>query len=366
MQWIEWIFSSPAGLATALVAAAVLVVWAGSRLSLYGDALGERTGLGSGFAGLIFLAGVTSLPELVVSFTAATRASLLAAGWVDPVLRGEALRQGADLALGNMIGSNAFNLLILVVADGLYRKGSLYDVLQEDHRRPAMQGLVLVLLLGAGLLTSRVAPLNIPVLDAGGFTVLIAAAYLYFLRRPSAPVVEREPPAAALPAEQSLTLIPARRFYAVLTALAVVIVVAGAALSLLASRMALPPEQGGFGLQESFIGSVFLAVCTSLPELVVSISCVRLGFFDLSVSNVLGSNLFNMLIVFTSDIGLRGGSILQCAGPGHAVSLVAVMLMTLLTVWALKHRPRKSLLGMSPVSLLVLAVYLAAFGFSLL
>src|SRR4030043_615018 len=48
------------------------------------------------------------------------------------------------------------------------------------------------------------------------------------------------------------------------------------------------------GLKASFVGSLFLAVCTSAPEIVVSISALRLGALDMAGGDIIGSNLFNM------------------------------------------------------------------------
>jgi len=99
MQFLDPLIGTQVGLLLAFICTAAGVVLTGVRLSIYGDALADRTGLGAGLIGLIFLAAVTSLPELVVSLTSVIQASDLA--------------QGADLATGNMLGSNIFNLLIL-------------------------------------------------------------------------------------------------------------------------------------------------------------------------------------------------------------------------------------------------------------
>ena len=80
MQFFEQLISTQTGLVGAFLAMAALVVLSGTRLSIYGDALGDRTGLGSGLIGLVFLAAVTSLPELVVSLTSVIQNTDLAKG----------------------------------------------------------------------------------------------------------------------------------------------------------------------------------------------------------------------------------------------------------------------------------------------
>lgn len=81
------------------------------------------------------------------------------------------------------------------------------------------------------------------------------------------------------------------------------------------------------GLGEAFVGSLFIAVTTSLPEVVVSLAAVRMGAIDLGVGIVLGSNLFNLLILGLDDAFYRQGSLLVDAGPAHAVALLAVVAM---------------------------------------
>ena len=88
MPLFEQLIGTQAGLLLAFAAMAAVVVLSGIRLSIYGDALGDRTGMGRGLIGLVFLAAVTSLPELVVSLTSVIQC-------IDP-------QQGADLAVGNI------------------------------------------------------------------------------------------------------------------------------------------------------------------------------------------------------------------------------------------------------------------------
>jgi cation:H+ antiporter len=62
------------------------------------------------------------------------------------------------------------------------------------------------------------------------------------------------------------------------------------------------------GLGQAFVGSLFIAVTTSLPEIVVSLTAVKIGAIDLGIANVLGSNLFNFLILGLDDVFYRQGT----------------------------------------------------------
>jgi len=100
MQEIAFIWAS-------LFACLAVIGVAGVRLSRYGDIIAEKSGLSRGWVGLILLATVTSLPELVTGLSSVT------------------IAQVPDIAVGDIMGSCVFNLLIIVVLDFLYRKESV-------------------------------------------------------------------------------------------------------------------------------------------------------------------------------------------------------------------------------------------------
>jgi cation:H+ antiporter len=104
---------------------------------------------------------------------------------------------------------------------------------------------------------------------------------------------------------------------------AAMFVVAGAlALPTLAAQIA-----DDLGLSQALIGSVLVALTTSLPEIVVSLAAVRMGAVALAIGNVLGSNVFNLFILGLDDVVYRPGPLLSHASPEHLVSVLAVLLM---------------------------------------
>ena len=345
MHFFEQFIGTPGGLVLCFAAAAVVVVLSGVRLSLYGDALGERTGLGRGLVGLVFLAAVTSLPELVVSLTSVIRC-------IDPF-------QGADLATGNMLGSNIFNLLILALAALVLPRKFRPGQMQTPHTGSTAYGLLLLLIFSGAFLWAGRTELLLPGLQCSPGVLFLPLAYILFLKREHH--LHKETAAEEhLPSEQHLTQLPALRFYSVLLGLCLLIIAGGIALSLLGSRMALPKAEGGFGLEASLIGTLFLAISTSLPELVISLTSVRMGFMDMAVGNVLGSNMFNLLIIFAADIALRGGSLLRYASDKHWSSVAVIALLTLFAALLLRSRNRKSATAISAAMILI---YIAVIAF---
>jgi len=113
------------------------------------------------------------------------------------------------------------------------------------------------------------------------------------------------------------------------------------------------------GWQKTFVGTLFVAFATSVPEVVVTVAAVRLGALDLAIGNLFGSNLFDILIVAVDDAFFLPGPILAHVSPLHVISCLSAMMMTGVTVVGLLYRPKTQLfraVGWS--SLLLFSLYL--------
>jgi cation:H+ antiporter len=111
------------------------------------------------------------------------------------------------------------------------------------------------------------------------------------------------------------------------------------------------------GLGRTFVGTIFVALATSLPELVVSVAAVRIDATDLMFGNLLGSNLFNMAILGIDDMLYVKAPILTHASPTHLVTASAAMAMTAIAVIGLTYRMSKKRLWFAWDSWSLLAVY---------
>lgn len=107
--------------------AGIITVYASIKLSEYADVISEKTAMGGMMVGTLLLAGATSLPEVSTSFSAAAIGN-------------------ADIAVGNMIGSNLFNLFILAGFDFLLRKRRILDRASRDNIYTALLGILLTVL----------------------------------------------------------------------------------------------------------------------------------------------------------------------------------------------------------------------------
>lgn len=282
-------------------ATALVIVLAGVRLARYGDVLGEKTGLGRSWIGMVLLAATTSLPELFTGFGATALAPL------------------PDIALGDILGSCMFNLLILSMMDAIQPE-PLSSRAHQGHVLSIGFGLLLVGVAGTGLVADR----RLPAIGwVGLYSPALIVLYLVAMRVVFAHEQRRrarETQEVAEELQYGETSLRSALVQYGLAAMAVVV----AALWLPRLGAELARETG---LGEAFVGSLFIAITTSLPEIVVSLSAVRIGALDLGIGNVLGSNLFNMLILGLDDVFYRQGPLMADAGVSHSVSIVAIVIM---------------------------------------
>lgn len=95
------------------------------------------------------------------------------------------------------------------------------------------------------------------------------------------------------------------------------------------------------GLGESFIGSLLIGFSTSLPEITVSFTALRLGAVDMAVANMIGSNLFNMAVIPIDDLLYTPGPVLASVSPNHLLTAGTVIVMTGVFIAGLHFRPRR-------------------------
>jgi cation:H+ antiporter len=314
---------------------ALLIARAGFVLSRSADGLADAYGWGRGWVGLALLATVTSLPELASGVSAV------------------AFVGAPNLAVGNALGACVANLLFLVVVDALQRHQPMYRSASATHLLSAGFGVVMLGFVAMGLLIGAQVP---SVVHVGVYSPMLLALYLLALR--GVHMHEREAMAAADAAPAGAGRSPAapvdtrrdwRRF-------------GGAALVVLAAGSWLPEVADGLarslGLSRSFVGTVFMAVVTTLPEMAVTVSALRLGALDMAIGNLLGSNLFNVLILAVDDAFYAKGPLLAEVAPVHAGTAVTALVMSGLVIIGLVMRPQGRVLRVTSwVSVGLVAAY---------
>ena len=321
-------------------ATALVIVLAGVRLARYGDVLGEKSGLGRSWIGVVLLAATTSLPELFTGFGATALADL------------------PDIALGDVLGSCMFNLLILSLMDAVQPE----PISARAHQGHALSigfGLLLIGVAGVGLVADH----RLPALGwVGLYSPVLIALYFVAMRVIFTHEQHRRRRETQEVAEElqygGITLKSAVVHY---TLAAAVVVAAALWLPQLGADLA---RQTGLG--EAFVGSLFIAITTSLPEIVVSLAAVRIGALDLGIGNVLGSNLFNLLILGLDDIFYRQGPLMANAAASHSISIVAIVMMNALFLIGLTYKVMTKRFVVAWDTGAIAAVYVVAVALSYL
>jgi len=293
-----------------------VILYSGSRLSRYGDMIAEKTGLSRLWLGLVLMAAVTSLPELATGLSSVVLAGL------------------SNIAVGDLLGSCVFNMFLISLLDAQSKKVPLTSRAHQGSVLMAGIFLLLVSSVGAGLVAGGRLPglgwigLYTPILLAG-YLGAMRMSYRYEKRSGSAPGLGE----GGSTLYRSVTLKRAVTGYIVNAALVV-----GAAVFLpkVAEGIA---EMTGLGM--TFVGTIFIAMSTSLPELTVTVASFRLGAVDTAVGNLFGSNLFNMAILAVDDLFYLKSPLLAAVEEQHLVSVLSAVAMTGLAVAGLIYRPAK-------------------------
>jgi cation:H+ antiporter len=311
---------------------AALIGFAGPALTRYGDIISQRTGVSRTWIGLILLATATSLPELFTGISAVT------------------VVDAPNIAVGDALGSCVFNLMMLVVLDALSRDEPVYRRIDQSHILTAGFGVILIGSAGALVLVGGNG-MGLQFLHISVYTPFIIVLYLVAMR--AAFVYDRRTKSAQqmIKNGSTVTLAAALTRYA---AAAAVVAGAGSWLPFIGQDIA-----DAMGWRTAFVGTLFIAGATSLPELVVTISALRLGAVDMAIGNLLGSNLFDVLILAADDIAYTKGPLLASVSPAHAVTAFGAVIMSGIFIVALLYRPEIRFRGtIGWVSLSLLVVYL--------
>lgn len=311
--------------------ATTVIVFAGYWLARYGDVIGEKTGLGGTWIGLVVVATVTSLPELVTGLSAVTIGDL------------------PDIAAGDVFGSCVFNLLLIAVLDFLHRQSPMYREASSGHILAGAFSVMLIGLVVFSLLARDAAAL--PIGHIGIYTPAIIVLYFVAVRavfvqeknRPPSPTLDLRYP--------DITLQDAVIRYALAAG---AVVLAGINLPFSAKELAVQ-----MGWSDSFVGTLLVGAATSMPEAASTLAALRIGALDLAIGNLFGSNLFNILILAVDDIAYLKGPILSHVSEAHALSGISAVVMTGAAIAGVQFRPQKRVLKFAGwVSLALVLIYI--------
>lgn len=299
------------------ILSACVVSFAAYKLCQYADVIATESRLGHVLIGGFLLAGATSLPELITTMSAA------------------GLVGAPDMAAGTIFGSNTINLAILVILDLMLGKRSIFRRITGESYIPAIVSIILCLVaLGGISLRSHMQIAGVGIDTLIILVIYMVGAWLIFRTTPSDKTSEDD---------SGISWVALRKAVTNFICMAAIVVAAALWLTRTGKIIATNTALG-----ETFVGSIFLAITTSMPEIVASVTAARMGLFNMAVANVFGSNMMNVAILFFADVAYRSSTpLLSSVSTEHIFTCILVIALSLTALLGIVHRSRRKLLGLS-------------------
>ncbi len=320
MPWVTFLIS------------AAIITFAAMQLAKYGDAIAIRTRLGGMFIGTLLIAGATSLPELLTTINA--------------------IQKGLpELAAGNILGSNMINILFLAVLDLMHHQKR---ILRKAAMKHALTGSLAVMLIALAVffIVANI-PLKIAIgsfsLGLDSITLIVAYIFSLSLIQKQSKLQAKSAVMGPIPNDVPKLWVSIAGF--TLAAVALVIVTPW-----MVSASADIAELTGLGT--TFIGSTLVAFVTSIPELVTTLSAARIGADDMAISNLFGSNMFNIFTLGLSDLFYSGGRFIATVDPSFVIVGMLGLIMTILGLIGNLARIEKRIFFIEIDALLLILIYI--------
>lgn len=298
---------------------AFLTIFLSIKLSYYSDNLSKTSRVNKALIGGILLAGITSLPEFVTCLSAT-------------------FFNNPNLAIGDILGSNFFNIFMVSFFDVLFVKKMMFNKTSKDHYIVYLLLLInyiFIFLYFSGLFSFKIFNIGFP-------SFIIFVTYFYYLFS----VSKREDDTISNDK-------PVNRVVLKLIVTAILMVVCSVLLTFVVNKIAVMYP----AFSSSLIGAILLGVTTSLPEVITFYTLFRFNSYDLALSNIIGSNLFNLLVLSVSDIFYRLNSIYVFGDSDAFLILVLGGITTLVSFVGLVKKVRFRFLYILP-SLINVFIYI--------
>jgi cation:H+ antiporter len=315
------------------IACAGIILVAGTYLSKYGDIIAEKTGLGRTWIGVVLMASVTSLPELITGISSVALFAL------------------PDIATGNILGACMLNLLMIPVLDFIGGSAPISSRVHQGHILTAGFAILMLAVVTVSALLGTSLP-SIGWIGVNSFIfiaiyVLAMRMVFFYEKRRIAEFVKE------MAEEVQYRHISKSKTYSMFGVNALLIIGAAIYLPHLGEEIATST-----GLGETFVGSVFIALSTTLPELVVSVSALTIGAADMAVGNLFGSNVFNIFVLAIDDLFYTAGPLLARVSGNHLVSSLCAIAGLSIVIIGLTYRADKKPTFFAWDSLAILALYI--------
>lgn len=248
------------------------------------------------------------------------------------------------------------NLVILAALDLAHRSpGKMLSREAAAHALSAILSIALTAIATLGILTAPRLPgfsfLGIGIWSWGILVAYLLGIRMIFLDQRMTARIVADAKAATNPVDNGNENVPSLwRPTVIFLVATIVLFFTGPRLAHAAGQLA---ELSGLG--KTFVGTTLVAICTSLPELVASITALRMNSFDLVIGNIFGSNAFNMILFLPLD-AVHSGSLFADISPSHTVTSLAVILATSVAVLGQLYHVEKRRRLVEPDAMLMLLI----------
>lgn len=271
-----------------------LTVFLSFKLSYYADLLNKTTNISGVFIGGILLAGITSLPELVTCLSSI-------------------FLNNPYLAIGDILGSNFFNIAMMCFFDILFIKTMFYNYTKNRYYLIyvllILNYLIMYLFMGGTF--------NLEIFNIGLPSFIIIITYIFYLKNAK----EEETKKEVKTTKEHVLL----KFFLVGLFMVIVSILLTLVVNLIAGKNP--------NVASSFIGAILLGITTSMPEVITFIALIKMKSFDLALSDIIGSNLFNLLILAIGDIFLKNKEIYYFVDKESMFLLIFGFILTILSFY---------------------------------
>lgn len=296
-----------------------LTVFLSFKLSYYADLLNKTTNISGVFIGGILLAGITSLPEFVTCLSSI-------------------FLNNPYLAIGDILGSNFFNIAMMCLFDILFIKTMFYNYTKNKYYI-----IYLLLIINYFIMYLFMGGIfNLELFNIGIPSFIIIITYIFYLKNAK----EEETKKEVITTKEHVLL----KFFLVGLFMVIVSILLTLVVNLIAGKNP--------NVASSFIGAILLGITTSMPEVITFIALIKMKSFDLALSDIIGSNLFNLLILAVGDIFLKNKEIYYFVDKESMFLLIFGFILTILSFYQNNRKVVKNKLVYIIPSLIGVLLYI--------
>lgn len=275
---------------------AFLTIFLSMKISYYADVISKTKNVSKEAVGGILLAGITSLPELITCFSSI---------YLDNIY----------LAIGDILGSNLFNITIICFLDIIFIRKYIFN---KTKSSPLIYIILLINYLFMYL--SLNGNISLSLFNIGIPTFIILMTYLFYLS-----VMAKKKNKCQDFTENNYNC---KHIVLKFVLSALFLVLISCMLTMVVNRIAILNPS----FSSSFIGAILLGIITSMPEVITFISLINLKNYDMAISDIIGSNLFNLLVIAIGDIMFRHNQLYYYADTSNVLMLKLCLLTTFINM----------------------------------